>query len=493
MKILNSLKICVILIAIVFVLSSCDSGSNGDNALPIFNESNEDLLEMEDLGFLGQSAIFLDYDGDNDQDLLFTTIDIRKRDIFFFENRDSKFYFLPGNRKISNELVRSLTVADCDNDNDLDLALGTIESQQPFILYKNNENNFVASSEESGITEPGTVLHVIWGDFNSDGNIDIFQGNMGKNLLYINSGDCVFNSIDFVTGQESIRTNSINATDIDNDNDPDLILANNSRNQLLRNDGNNVFVDISETAGIQGREKSSSKAVCSGDYNNDGFLDLYIVNSDRIGNKLYKNNGDATFTDVTDSAGAKDVGDGRTCSFLDFDGDGLLDIFSTNHLSPNKMYKNLGNGKFEDVAKEIGLTEPLDIFSATWGDYNNDGFLDVFLNGHIGKALFKNSGNKNNSIIIKLIGNGSTTNSSAIGSKVTLNSTNGSQIREVSGGKGCCEQDMLPVHFGVGKEKNADINVQWTDGTSCGFKNVNVKNNTFVSINQADCKLVKIK
>ncbi len=101
--------------------------------------------------------------------------------------------------------------------------------------------------------------------------------------------------------------------------------------------------------------------------------------------------------------------------------------------------------------------------------------MDVFLNGHIGKALMENSGTENNFLIMKLVGNGQTTNTSAIGTRVEVNTSKGVQIREVSGGRGCCEQDMLPVHFGVGGVKIVDILVKWTSGEECSFPNINVE------------------
>ena len=80
---------------------------------------------------------------------------------------------------------------------------------------------------------------------------------------------------------------------------------------------------------------------------------------------------------------------GRTCSFVDFNSDGFIDIFSTNHIKPSKLYKNLANGKFEEVAYDYGLHVPGDIFSATWGDFNGDAVMDVFMNGHVGIALYE--------------------------------------------------------------------------------------------------------
>ena len=165
-------------------------------------------------------------------------------------------------------------------------------------------------------------------------------------------------------------------------------------------------------------------------------------------------------------------------------------IFSQqNHIDINKLYLNKGKELFTNVSEQTGIKLPLDVFAATWGDVDNDGFLDVFLNGHIGTGLMRNSGNGNKNIVIQLIGNGTNTNTSAIGSRVILKTSMGTQIREVSGGSGCCEQNMLPLHFGVGKDKDANLVVKWTDGNECEFDNIVLDTSKRVKIFQNDCVL----
>jgi hypothetical protein len=204
-------------------------------------------------------------------------------------------------------------------------------------------------------------------------------------------------------------------------------------------------------------------------------------------NALYRNNGDGTFTDVTDESGTADEGDGRTCAWVDFDADGYLDLFTTNHIRLNKLFRNTGKGSFIDTAPKAGLDSPIDIFSATWADYDRDGYIDVFLNGHMGAALMKNNGNSNNSITLKLEGDGKKTNRSAIGARVEVSSPAGGQIREVSGGRGCCEQDMLPLYFGLGKSKAANIEITWPSGKVCSFKGIAVDKVREYTISEIKC------
>ena len=204
------------------------------------------------------------------------------------------------------------------------------------------------------------------------------------------------------------------------------------------------------------------------------------------------NNRDGTFTDVTWVTNTGDVGDGRTCAWIDFDADGRIDLFSTNHLAANRLYKNLGDGFFLDVAKEAGLRTPIDVFAATWGDYNRDGHLDVFLNGHVSSVLMENNGNSNNSITLSLFGDGLLSNSSAIGSRVEIITKDGIQVREVSGGRGCCEQDMLSAFFGVGREKVLDIKTTWPSGEICSFENVSIVEHKSYRIYENSCVIETI-
>ncbi len=290
---------------------------------------------------------------------------------------------------------------------------------------------------------------------------------------------------------DTFNSNSGLWFDANNDGFQDLFLANGGYNRFYLNNGEGSFSEVTEQAGLLGGPHWRTTSACAGDYNSDGFLDLYITNIGRARrNALYRNNGDGTFTDMTWESGTADVGDGRTCAWLDFDADGKLDLFTTNHIQPTKFYRNLGNGRFQDVAVQVGIDKPIDVFAATWGDYDKDGFLDVFLNGHIGTALMKNSGNSNNSVTISLVGGGYTSNTSAIGSRVMVTTKNGEQIREVSGGRGCCEQDMLPVYFGLGKESEFDVDVSWTGGKECVFKGLSAHEAKEYVIHEISCRLI---
>lgn len=467
------------------------------------------------IGQIGQVATWGDYNLDGWPDLFISNSDRNRRRkksrqggsanstpeqktvqrSFFFVNEEGQFKELSNDFGIPNSRYQSATWADYDNDGFPDLLLGTKRAGMPPQLYRNIDGvSFLDVSSKAGITKKGsTITHGIWADYDNDGNVDFFQSGKGLSFLYKNKGDGTFHEVSESSKLGGkILSNSALWFDSNNDGYQDLFLANMGLNKLYLNKGDGTFLDITESSGLGGEEMWNSTSACSGDYNADGYLDIYVNNIGRAeGNALYRNNKDGTFTNITSETDTGDMGDGRTCAWIDFDADGKLDLFTTNHVFPNKLYRNLGNDVFKDVAPIVGIDKPIiDVFSATWGDYNKDGFMDVFLNGHIGTGLMKNSGNSNNSVTLNLIGNSLVTNTSAIGARVEIVSGDETQVREVSGGRGCCEQDMLPVYFGIGQNKSIDIKVKWPSGETCLFKDIMVDKVSRYTIHELKCDII---
>ncbi|MEQ9618260.1 MAG: CRTAC1 family protein [Deltaproteobacteria bacterium] len=508
-----------ILIFVVFAYSIQSTAQNESS-------DEEGIPEFKDLKYqaglnppvrLGQSAVWGDYNADGWLDILITNInrgsrrsdgrrsrfrargalnlDTGNKSMFLFAGRsDGGFDEISSISELPDVNSSAASWADYNNDGFPDLAISTISTESPPLLFENKDGIFFADvTEASGLKNPkSSVSHVLWADFDRDGMVDLFQAGRGESVLYRNKGDGSFEDVsDSMSLAEGINTSSAVWFDYNNDGYPDIFLANSGLNKLYVNNGDGTLSDVTTKSGLGGEFYWKTAAACTGDYNGDGFLDIYVTNIGKAkSNALYRNNGDGTFEDVTWETNTGDAGDGRTCAWVDFDADGKIDLFTTNHVKPTKLYRNLGNGTFSDVAPEAGVDSPIDVFAATWGDYDRDGFMDVYLNGHIGTALMRNSGNSNSSVTLELVGDGLLSNSLAIGARVEVSTPDGLQIREVSGGRGCCEQDMLPVYFGAGKHTEVDINVKWPSGKNCSFEKVPVEKRKWFTIREINCEII---
>ena len=494
----------LILILLTQFLYGCTgSGEKTDmsNLPKLINVSSSANINFREIAALGQIATFGDINNDNYIDFVAGNARSRPENTFLYlNNKDNTFLNVTTNSGLIKTRNRSATLADYNNDGLLDILIGTIQVSSPPVLYQNKGDlQFAYVSEEAGLNaKGGSAFQVLWLDYNNDGFVDILQVNVGGKIvpqhLYHNNGNGTFTLVsDSVGLTDSFNAHTGVAIDYDNDGDSDIFYGISGGINMFYRNNNGTFENVTESAGLQGDPEWDTVGACAGDFNGDGFMDIYIANISSDRNALYKNNGDGTFSDITETSSTQDVGDGRTCAFVDFNSDGKVDIYASNHINPSKLFVNIGQGKFKEVAEEVGIVNPRDIFSASWGDYNMDGYIDLLANGHLGGGLYKNSGNGNNNIVVNLMGNGTTTNTSAIGSRVTVTTKLGSQYKTVSGGKGCCEQDMLPLHFGLKKETEADILVSWTDGTECQAKKLAIEGSSYITVKQQGCDIKSSK
>lgn len=234
---------------------------------------------------------------------------------------------------------------------------------------------------------------VAWGDYDQDGWLDLVVCNsMGRTLLYRNNGDLTFTDVSADIGFPSLAEPVFGGLwgDYDNDGDQDLYFAIGAEiqdednlaaeNRLLRNDVNTTgrFTDVTAVANASGGRRRSWGAAWA-DYNNDGFLDVYVSNTNEP-NVLLRNRGDGTFEDVSVAAGVDDDGNGRFPLWLDYNLDGWMDIFVVNAKGPDRLYRNNADGTFTDVAAQAGVAEGSRLtWVASSEDFNHDGWPDVFV------------------------------------------------------------------------------------------------------------------
>ena len=250
-----------------------------------------------------------------------------------------------------------------------------------------------------------------WGDYDNDGWINLYVTDpIGKNTLYRNNGDGTFNVSNLTDQVALTNTYSQGAifADYDNDGWKDLMVVNWGQDHLFHNEQGIGFVDVSKKAGII--DDRNSKSASWGDYDNDGYLDLYIANwscypkcgrqFDGEPDRLYHNDRDGTFTEVTDLLNGGVTGAGFIASFTDYDNDGDLDIYLVNdefiNGAGNKLWRNDGPGCdgwcFTQVAKEANANSKVFGMGLAIGDYNNDGNMDFYYSNVGPMELLQNKG-----------------------------------------------------------------------------------------------------
>lgn len=268
--------------------------------------------------------------------------------------------------------------ADFDNDGLEDIYVS--RHSQPNLLYRALGNGqFADVAAQAGVAHLGTTTMSVWGDIDNDGDLDLYLGNRDEpNILYRNNGDGTFTDISASAGVNSgHRTRAVLFGDVDMDGFIDLYVANiSATNYLYRNNGDNTFTNIVEEAGAQ--DYGVAMGSLFFDYDNDDDLDLYLTHDANQPNILYQNDGTGHFTDVSAAANANFAGQGMGVDFGDLNNDGHLDLYITN-LYPNALLLNNGNGTFTDITAMAGVGDPGMGWGAVWLDYDNDGWQDIYM------------------------------------------------------------------------------------------------------------------
>jgi enediyne biosynthesis protein E4 len=456
----------------------------------------------------------------------------------FRNNRDGTFTDVTAKAGVAHSgWGQGVCVGDYDNDGWDDLFVTYYGKN---VLYHNNgDGTFTDVSQKAGVAGKGTRWNTgcAFVDYDRDGRLDLFVANYidmdlatapvpesgpclykgvmvacgppglqgGKNILYHNNGDGTFTDVSEAAG--IFRANGtyglgVLTADLDNDGWPDIYVANDSTaSALYHNKKNGTFEDIAIDAGCALSPDGKPQAgmgVSAADYDLDGNLDLVKTNFAGDTPSLYHNIGGGTFEDATFTAGlgAHTQFLGWGCGFFDFDNDGWPDILICNgHVYPEVeqlkteagypqrklLYHNLRNGHFADVSFQAGpgISDPMPARGCAFGDFDNDGNIDVVVNtvNDYPQLLHCTSKLGNNWIKVRTVGTKS--NRSGIGARLTCithppgETKPHQQIDEVRSGGSYISQNDLRIHFGLGKAEKVDVlEIRWPSGQIDTLKDV---------------------
>jgi len=282
---------------------------------------------------------------------------------------------------------------DFDNDGNLDLFVG-MKGDVPNKLYRNDNGTFKEIAAEVGIADTVDTRGAAWGDFDGDGNLDLYVGFSKRsgvpNKLYRNMGDGRhFKEVGHEMGVDvsGFETRQVVWIDYDNDGRVDLFVAfRDGPNMLFHNEGNH-FRNVARELGVDDPRRTVGAVWF--DYNMDGRLDLFVANQDGDKNGLWRNDG-TKFTDVAAELGLEGIAPGRLGSngpsVIDFNNDGFFDLFVAGY-GRNFLYKNDGHGKFAEIAEQMGVQGGDRATPSAWGDYDNDGLPDLYVSSYVDKPI----------------------------------------------------------------------------------------------------------
>jgi len=529
------------------------TGINISHHVRSYPGNNGDVLRMFTSG--GAAVAVGDYDNDGYEDLFITDSEVGKPNHLFHNNGDLTFTDVALQAGVSGgndptAIVSDAIWFDYDNDGLLDLLVARFGT--PILYHNEGRGRFRDVTAASGLNKFANTIAVIAFDYDNDGNLDLLFGNYFRpvNLLDLKDPHVLPNNLDGATNGGGVS--------------------------LYRNTGHGTFQDVTEKAGL-GKLTGWTLDVGHGDFNNDGLQDIYLA-CDFGTDHIFLNNGDGTFREVTEKATGWDTKKGMNVDVADFNNAGWLSIYVTNIYDDYMkecamLWQNMGDGTFADVSADVGVCDTGWGWAAKFGDFDNDGWQDLFVvnglrsagpdnylpvllpmlttpgidfsnvnnwpdigdrswSGYQHKRFFHNRGdatfqemgasagvnndrdgrgigvididndgrldivqtnanqspivyhnvseNVGNWVELKLIGTKS--NRDGIGARVQLQAGGLTQIRELDGGNGYASESTRRIHFGIGSANKIDsLSIRWPSGL---VEQLSVPINVVVSVQE---------
>jgi hypothetical protein len=495
---------------------------------------------------MGSGVCFLDYDNDGWQDILFVNSmdwpehkNGKSFPALYHNNHDGTFTDVTRAAGLAIEMYgMGCAIGDYDNDGYPDIYITAVGSNHLFHNLGNGKFSDVTA--KARVSDPGFSTSAVWFDYDNDGKLDLFISHYvdwsaakdqycsldGKNksyctpqaykgqssTLFHNKGNGTFENVTKKAGLYDPTSKSLGIALVDYDNDGwlDLFVANDTEpNKLYRNNHDGTFTDVAILSGVALSETGRARAgmgVDAGDYDGSGRQSLIIGNFTNESMSLYRNDGSGLYTDEAASSGIGLMSIQSLtfgCFFFDYDLDGFPDIFAANgHVSDDisvvqpsvkyaqrpSLFRNKGNKKFEEVSAKLGRALQLEVVGrgAAYGDFDNDGDLDLVITSNNGAArlLRNDNGNQNDMLRVKTVGTRS--NRDGIGAKVTVKTTKGmSQMQMVKSGSSYLSQSEMPLTFGLGKPeegKTLTLQIAWPSGKTDSM--TGIKPNQFITVQE---------
>jgi len=493
--------------------------------------------EKEYIETMGSGVGWIDYDQDGLMDLYFVQSAGAEwykpsrplRSALYHNNGDGTFTDVTERAGVGAEgfYAQGVAVGDYDNDGYPDML---VTGYGHTILYHNNgDGTFTDVTAKAGVADEGNwSTSAGWFDYDKDGYLDLLICNYiqwtpktnlwcgehkpgyraychpdnyrGQRLkLYHNNHDGTFTDVSDASGvgKPEAKGMGVVLADLNNDGWPDIMVANDTwPNFLFLNNHDGTFRDISFTSGVAASEDGKYEAgmgVDAADVDGNGWLDIYVTHLDFELNRLYRNNRDESFDDVTFSSGLGNKAtllSGVSAKMFDYDNDGWIDIFQSNgsmldninlyHTEvswkePKLMFRNLGGGKFEKVSDQLGadFMKPTVARGSAVADFDNDGDLDIAIsNSNDFPQLLRNDGgNANHWLEVMLVGVKS--NRDGRGAAVKLVTEGFVEYRQAQGGMSYMSAQDPRIHFGLGQRKTVEsLEITWPSGIVDKFANV---------------------